>query len=273
MLNIIIGKRSNLSMHLSNAIDNCILVSSNSIYDELNKINWAITDKANLILNQFHPSHKLHNISSATHFINNSILNTAQVLDFVKNHKTKFNKIIYTSSSSVYGQNQLCNEIDNLAPINLYASLKLANEYLVSKFCNDAKIEFTIARVFNMYGGNDQFSFISKLISAIKNNTEIDLINNGISIRDFIHIDDVVNSYKVILSSKEVPVINVASGHGTSINSILIFLKENGFIVKFNSIARDEIKSSIADNSILMKLHGSYNFYSLEDYLIKSLNK
>ena len=273
MLNIIIGKRSNLSKHLSNAIDNCMLISSNSIDNELSKINWSIVKKANLILNQFQPSNSLYDISSPIDYINNSISTTAQVLDFVKSHKTKFNKIIYTSSSSVYGQNQLCTESDITAPISLYASLKLANECLVSSFCIDEKIDFTVTRIFNMYGGNDQFSIISKLIKAINNNTKIDLINNGNAIRDFIYIYDVVKTYKFILNCRNLPTINIASGHGISINLLLTFLKENGFKLKFNRIIREEIKSSIADNSKLIELHGSFDFHSLKDYLLESLKK
>lgn len=46
-----------------------------------------------------------------------------------------------------------------------------------------------------MYGGNDNFSIISKIIKAYKNNEEL---NNGNAIRDFIHIEDVVDIYSKI---------------------------------------------------------------------------
>ena len=273
MLNIIIGKRSNLSKHLANALDNCLLISSNSLENELSQINWEGVEKANLIMNQFQPSFRLNDASLPIDYINNSILTTARVLEFVKINNTKFNKIIYTSSSSVYGQNKLCTESDIQMPISLYASLKLANEYLVSRFCSDEKIDFTVTRIFNIYGGHDQFSIISKLINAINNNIEIDLVNNGNAIRDFIYIDDVVKAYKVVLTCSNLPTINIASGVGTSVNSILIFLNKSGFKVKFNSIKKDEIGISIADNSKLMELCELYDFHSLEDYLLESLKK
>jgi len=272
MLNIIIGRRSNLSVHLANTIDNCLLISSNSIENELNQINWYGVEKANLILNQFQPSFMLNDVSSPIDYLNNSILSTARTLDFVKKNKTKFNKIIYTSSSSVYGQNKLCNESDTCLPTNLYASLKLANEHLVSRFCKNENVDFTITRVFNMYGGNDKFSIISKLISAINNNTEIKLINNGNATRDFIYIEDVVRAYKAILTCDNLPLINIASGHGVSINSILVFLNKKGFNLKFSNINKEEIEISIADNSKLMRMCQFDDFNSLKDYLIKSLN-
>ena len=272
MLNIIIGARSNLSVHLANEIDNCLLIPSNSIDNDLNQINWDKVQNANLILNQFQPSFMLNDISSPIDYINNSILSTSRILNFVKNNKSKFNKIIYTSSSSVYGRNKLCNESDTCKPINLYASLKLANEHLVSRFCSDENIEYTVTRVFNMYGGNDRFSIISKLIKAINDNSEITLTNNGTAVRDFIHINDVVKAYKAVLACNNLDIVNIASGEGKSINSILEFLNKKGYIVKFKNIETEEIETSIADNAKLIKL-GQFNFNSLEEYLIKSLKK
>tara|TARA_B100000795_G_C22794127_1_gene438480 strand:- start:1064 stop:1885 length:822 start_codon:yes stop_codon:yes gene_type:complete len=273
MLNIIIGARSNLSIHLANEIDNCLLISSKSIDNELASINWDEVQNANLILNQFQPSFMLNDLSSPINYINNSILSTSRILEFVKNNKAKFNKIIYTSSSSVYGRNKLCNESDTCMPISLYAALKLANEHLVSSFCSVENIEYTVTRVFNMYGGNDRFSIISKLVNAINNNTEITLINNGSAIRDFVYIDDVVKAYKSILACNKLPIVNIASGEGISINSILEFLNKKGFIVKYKNIKKEEVGISIADNTKLKKLCQFHDFNSLEEHLIKSLKK
>ena len=213
MLNIIIGRRSNLSMHLNNALDDCLLISSQNLLFELNQINWKNIDCVNLILNHFHPAHNLNNISSPEEYINNSIVSTSRVLQFFKKRNTLINKIIYSSSSSVYGQNEFCLETDTPMPLSLPASLKLANEYLVQKFCNEENINYVLTRIFNMYGGNDQFSIISKLINAINNKKEIYLINNGSAVRDFIHISDVVNAYKILLEKSPLPpIINIATG-------------------------------------------------------------
>ena len=43
-----------------------------------------------------------------------------------------------------------------------------------------------------MYGGNDEFSIISKIINVYKDNSILNLVNNGEGIRDFIHINDVI---------------------------------------------------------------------------------
>ena len=58
-------------------------------------------------------------------------------------------------------------------------------------------------RLFNTYGNpNDKFSFVEKIIRSKKNKSSIILINNGLSLRDFIHIDDVGKIYSIFLKKK-----------------------------------------------------------------------
>ena len=199
----IIGKGSNLSSFLSKKIINSKLISSREILTNIEELN-VLKDNLpiNIIFNNFQPATKLNEFVNLENYVVNSILTTSKVLDFIKNNQIVVNKIIYTSSSSVYGNNILCNENDELKPMNLHASLKVANEKLVEKFCIENSIDYTIARIFNMYGGDDNFSIISKIIKANKNNEELNIVNNGNAIRDFIHIEDVVDIYSKILDKK-----------------------------------------------------------------------
>ena len=117
--------------------------------------------------------------------------------------RNKINKIIYTSSSSVY------NSIDDRQLADhrnrkIYSSTKLAAENLVKNFCSKNKINFTIVRLFNVFGGNDKFSIISKIIDTYKRkNNFLNLINRGEAVRDFIHINDVTFIYNLILKQKK----------------------------------------------------------------------
>lgn len=225
--------------------------------------------KLNLIFNNFQRATHLNNLDNAEEYITNSILITVKVLDFFK--ATEINKILYTSSSSVYGNNILCNEKDELKPMNLHASLKVANEKLIEKFCNDNSVDYTIARIFNMYGGDDNFSVISKIIKAYKQNEELTIVNNGNAIRDFIHIDDVVDIYAKLLDIKSLKVTNIGTGNGSSIKNILDFLVNNGVDIKIKSIFRDELKISTADIRLLGEVVNKENFIEIEDYLKKEL--
>jgi len=267
---IIIGKNSNLSNQLSRKINNCFLISSRELLGSLNSLEKFKNKEINLIFNNFQPAIQLNTIDCAEMYIENSILVTAKVLDYFA--KSKINKVIYTSSSSVYGNNILCNEKDELKPLNLHASLKVANEKLVESFCIKNNIDFTIARIFNMYGGDDTFSVVSKIINVYKTADELMIVNNGNAIRDFIHIDDVVEAYKRLLIIKNIPVVNIGTSNGISIRSILEYLKNNGANLKTKNITKNELKISTADNSLLLNLLENISFIEVEEYLKKELN-
>lgn len=267
---IIIGKSSNLSNALNAALKNTLRVSSRELMKDIKILEKYKNQNMNLIFNNFQPATELNTLCSAEEYVSNSILVTAKVLDYFKN--TKINKIIYTSSSSVYGNNILCNEKDELKPINLHASLKVANEKLIEKYCSDNTIDYTITRIFNMYGGNDNFSIISKIIYAYKTNQELMIVNNGNAIRDFIHIDDVVAVYIKLLNIKNVKVMNIGTGYGSSIKNILDFLSNHAIHIKTNNIFRDELKTSTADIRLLDELLHKESFMKIEEYLKRELH-
>ena len=116
----------------------------------------------NLIINSFYPSHLLGNLESYKEFYKHSLLNLSELLDEIKNLKIK--KIIYSSSSSVYNSLNSSINAENDLNRKIYATSKIAAENLVSNFCFKKNISFINARLFNMYGDNDNFSIISKII-------------------------------------------------------------------------------------------------------------
>ncbi|OHD96502.1 MAG: NAD-dependent epimerase [Sulfurimonas sp. RIFCSPHIGHO2_12_FULL_36_9] len=266
---IIIGKSSNLSKTLSIKLSNYAVISSREIINNIDVLKEFKNKKINIIFNNFQPATELNTLHNAQKYVTNSILVTAKVLDYFKD--TRINKIIYTSSSSVYGNNILCNEQDELKPLNLHASLKVANEKLVEKFSGDNNIDYTIARIFNMYGGDDNFSIISKIIKAYKTNQELTIVNNGNAIRDFIHIDDVVEIYIKLLGLKNIPILNVGTGNGVSIKTIIDYLKNNQIEVLFKNINKNELKASTADNQLLINLIGEKTFKEVQQFLKEEL--
>jgi UDP-glucose 4-epimerase len=97
------------------------------------------------------------------------------------------------------------------------------------------------------------------------------LINNGESIRDFIHIDDVVSIYREILEVKNFPIINVSTGNGQSISSILLFLMKNDININYTNVNLNEIKISMSDNTRLLEIMKGYDFIKVDEYLLSKL--
>jgi len=275
MTNIFFGKRSNLTEQLEGRLDNCISIKSNDIDTFFNGPDWQNIHTCNVVINSSHPSNNLNDLSDPNAYIQNSIINTAKILNYLSDNKSsKVKKLIYTSSSAVYGNNPFSDEQSSTSPINLYGALKLANEKLVEKLCNAHSIPFAIARVFNMFGGNDNFSIISKIEKAFLDNKNFNLVNEGSSIRDFIHIKNVVDAYIGILESQSSGIFNICSGKGLSVFEIINFLSSHEINLKFRKIDLTEINKSTGDNSKLLKILGAdYIFIDVRDSLLERLTK
>ena len=269
---IVIGKHSNLSNHLVDKLNNATVVSSRDIMSDVNILSKYKDQEINLIFNNFQPAIKLNEMVNAEEYTMNCIGVTSKILNYCLTGNIKINKIIYTSSAAVYGDNKCSVETDELKPSSLYASLKVSNEKLIEKFCVDNKIDYTIVRLFNMYGGNDEFSIISKILLAIRKNKELTIINNGNSIRDFIHVQDVADIYVKLIDIKNVKVLNIGTGIGKSVKNIIKSFKKYDANISAKYIFLNEIKTSTANIEILSKLLNKKSFIQIEDYIKQELS-
>lgn len=259
MRTVILGKRSYLSDNLKKSIINSEVYSLNEII--LKKIDLS---NCNIIINSFFSALKLDEIDSYQDFIKRSLYDLSIFLDQIKEKKIR--KIIYTSSSSTYN---LINFYDfkkenfkDERNRNIYSSTKLNAENLIKNFCTKNKIKFSIVRVFNIFGDGEKFSIISKITEAYKNKKKtLNLINNGNSIRDFIHINEVVNIYKRIIKKKNSSIADVASGYGTKIGDVIKFLGKKNFKIKNKK--NKELQTSIGYNSIIKRNEK----FSLENFI------
>lgn len=191
---------------------------------------------------------------------------TSIVINYLIRHKVRVKKVLYTSSSSVYGNNIFCRESDKLSAHNLHSALKIANEKLVESVCGLYQIDFTICRVFNMYGGDDKFSVISKIIDAANSGETLKLYNNGNAIRDFIYIQDVVNLYEMILNKKTPPILNIGTADGVSMKSIIDYLNTLNISVQYVSVEKKELKTSTANIELLKSTFPEISFKKVGSY-------
>ena len=273
MKNIIIGKNSSISKFVSKNLKNSYLFSAN----ELNKIHLLREikncKKINLIFNNFYPSKNL-NLLNHKHYKKFCELSLEKIsFIFEKIPTNKINKIIYTSSASIYRISEnLSHPKKDYFNRELYSSFKLAAEKLIINYANKKNKEYFIMRLFNIYGEqSDKFSFIENIINSKKKNKKIFLINNGNSVRDFIHVNDIGKIYKKFLEKKlNKGIYDIGTGKGYLIKDIVDFSNfKRSKIIRINNI--DEIHNSVAQNQNLIKELKKYKFISLGKYLKQKL--
>ncbi|MBP1999940.1 UDP-glucuronate 4-epimerase [Paenibacillus shirakamiensis] len=127
-------------------------------------------------------------------YINSNIVGFMSILEACRKHP--ISHLLYASSSSVYGANtnlpfSVNDNVDH--PLSLYAATKKANELMAHSYSHLYNIPTTGLRFFTVYGPwgrPDMALFI--FAKAIMEGRSIDIYNNGLMMRDFTYIDDIV---------------------------------------------------------------------------------
>ena len=270
--NIILGQNSLITKHLSKHLKNTNIFSANN-FNEKNFDKIKEKKKINLIFNNFYPSKNLNTLNTKDYkkLCELSLEKISMILEKVPS--SRINKIIYTSSASVYRiPENLSNQKNDKFNRELYSSFKLAAEKMILNFANKKKKNYYILRLFNLYGDTrDKFSFIEKLIRLKKSNQRINLINNGNSIRDFIHVKDIAQIYKLLIEKKiKKGIYDLGTGKGYLIKDIIDYLNfSKSKIIKLNNI--NEIHNSIAKTKNLPEVLKNYKFLNVGVYLKRSL--
>lgn len=136
-----------------------------------------------------------YSLENPNTYINSNILGTNNILEMAR--KYKVNKVVYASSSSVYGGNTKTpfSELDEVNnPLALYAVSKRANELQFKSYYNLFGINSVGLRFFTVYGpwGRPDMALF-KFTQAILNNQSIEIYNHGRHKRDFTYVDDIVS--------------------------------------------------------------------------------
>ena len=158
--------------------------------------------------------------------------------------KNGLNKIIFSSTASVYGnpKKEKVLESDQLNPLNPYASSKLKLEEFIKKKAEEIDLKYIILRYFNVAGSDEKLrsGLISKYSShLIKIACEVAVgkrkkvvINgddyntfDGTPIRDFIHVSDLADihliSAKHLINNGKSNIFNCGYGKGYSVKEVI----------------------------------------------------
>ena len=162
---------------------------------------------------------------SVTHKKNLIMDNNLMDINFFKICEAiKHSKFLYASSSSAYDDNMLRlsngkyeKEIDKpYNPDGLYGLSKLLSE----KFLENTKLNFTICRIFSIYG-NDSKTVINHWNSEIKKNNKVEIWGDEKINRSWLHIDDFIQAMLLIcFDKKNMRYFNIVSDENLSLKKI-----------------------------------------------------
>jgi len=123
-----------------------------------------------------------------------NVMGTLNILECMKTNG--ISKMIFASSSSVYGNNRKVpsSETDNVDnPISPYAATKKSCELLCHTYCHLYDFSISCLRFFTAYGPRQRPDLaIYKFTKALLNNDAIPFYGDGTSGRDYTYISDII---------------------------------------------------------------------------------
>ena len=142
----------------------------------------------------------------------------------------KIGRTVFTSTAAIYGRQKECNEECPATPENRYAKTKMLGEQTMMEAIETTPI---VARLSNVYGMGfyDKDTVLSIFTRAALEGDDLTIYGNGEQVRDFIHIDDVVDALIFLagINCENPPakgIYNVGSGRVTLVK------KAAGVIIK-----------------------------------------
>jgi len=211
---------------------------------------------------------------------NNANVNgTLNVLVAAKDCNVK--KVIYASSSSVYGDTPELPKREDMVPnpLSPYAVTKLLGEYYCKVFNEVYGLKTISLRYFNVYGPrqdpySDYAAVIPRFINRVLENKPPVIYGDGEQTRDFTFVKDVVRANIQAMKSDANGVYNIASGNRISINELAnVIMKLMGRNLKpIHEAPREgDIRHSLGDISSAKKTLSYEPQYSVEEGLRRTI--
>lgn len=180
---------------------------------------------------------------------------TLNVLMAARNNKVK--KVIYASSSSVYGDTPTLPKTEDMLPrpLSPYAVTKLAGEYYCKVFQEVYGLATICLRYFNVYGphqdANSQYAaVIPTFIKNIGEGKAPVIFGDGNQTRDFTFVKDVVKANIITAEGDATGIFNIGGGKSVTLNDLTrIILKLTGSNLEpiYQPPRLGDIKHSMAD--------------------------
>jgi len=207
-----------------------------------------------------------------------NITGTLNVLLAARDNKVK--KVIYASSSSVYGSTPVLPQREDMPPdpLSPYALTKLSGEYYCNIFRQIYGLSTVCLRYFNVYGSrqdpHSQYAtVIPAFIGRLYQNQPPLIFGDGEQSRDFTFIRDVVSANILAAENDAEGIFNIGSGRNFTINrlaEIILSLMQKDLEPVHQKPRPGESRHTLADISRAENF-GYKPEWSLEDGLKKTI--
>jgi UDP-glucose 4-epimerase len=160
------------------------------------------------------PDVKLGASDTKVHFDQN-ILATYNLLEAMRKNNVK--KIVFTSTSTVYGEASVIptpEDYGPLIPISLYGASKLACEALITSYSHTFDMQAWIFRFANIVGSRGTHGITVDFINKLRgNSTQLEILGDGKQEKSYLHVSECIDAilFAIEKSRGEVNIFNIGS--------------------------------------------------------------
>jgi nucleoside-diphosphate-sugar epimerase len=162
-----------------------------------------------------------------THYTQNNISATQRLLEAIRDRRLQ--KLVYASSSSVYGNAEglPTSELLRPVPVSPYGVTKLAGEHLCELYRLNFQVPSISLRLFTVYGPRQRPDMaFRRLVDAALEGSTFELYGDGNQTRDFTYVRDVVRAMRAAAHADWCGVANIGGGARTSINKVIAMVQD-----------------------------------------------
>jgi nucleoside-diphosphate-sugar epimerase len=180
---------------------------------------------------------------------------------FLAGKEAKVDRIVYASSSSVYGNTPTMPKVETMQPkpISPYAVQKYADELYANAYYALDGLKTIGLRYFNVFGprqnpDSEYSAVIPKFIQMVKKGTNPTIFGDGTQARDFTYIENVVDANILAIGAEDGfgEVFNVGTGKQVSLNELVETLGKimgNKISPQYLPVRVGDVKNSLSDIS------------------------
>jgi UDP-glucose 4-epimerase len=193
---------------------------------------------------------------------------TATLNILVAARDAQVKRLVYASSSSVYGDAEVLPKVETMPenPISPYALSKLAGEKYSVIFRRIYSLPTVCLRYFNVFGPRQNpdspySAVISRFVTAALDGRRPTVYGDGEQSRDFTYVDNVVDANLLACTAEGVEglVFNIGTGERHSLNELLRNLSEivgNELNPEYTSRRAGDVRHSLANIERAQRLLG-----------------
>jgi nucleoside-diphosphate-sugar epimerase len=160
--------------------------------------------------------------SDFARYVDDNVLATQRLLEAATRHPLR--RLVYASSSSVYGRPAADRDHLGLRPASPYGVSKLAAELLVDAYAHSFDVPGVSLRYFSVYGPRQRPDMaVHRFVESMLDGRPVTIYGDGGQSRDFTYVADVVDATMRALFADIPPglVLDVAAGTPVTVDTLI----------------------------------------------------